>query len=64
MSIAQNLKQRRKELNMSQIELSDESGVSQAQISNIEKGERPNPGVITIQKLATALKTSVDELIK
>lgn len=51
-------------MGMSQQELSVESGVTQAQISFIESGERKNPGVITIKKLADALGTTVEELIK
>lgn len=64
MAIGENLRNRRKQMGMSQQELSVESGVTQAQISFIESGERKNPGVITIKKLADALGTTVEELIK
>jgi transcriptional regulator with XRE-family HTH domain len=63
-AIAENLKQHRTENNMSQVELSKQSGVSQAQISAIENGNKPNPGVVTIKKLADALSIGVEELIK
>lgn len=64
MAIAENLKHHRLKLGMSQMELSKDSGVSQAQISHIENGEKKNPGVITMMKLADALDISVEELIK
>lgn len=64
MAIADNLKQHRTGQGMSQTELAKQSGVSQAQISHIETGEKKNPGVITIKKLADALQITVEELIK
>lgn len=64
MAIAENLKQHRKDRDWSQIELSEKSGVTQAQISQIESGARLNPGVITVKKLADALHITVAELIK
>lgn len=63
-AIAENLKHHRKINKFSQMELSEQSGVSQAQISAIEIGNKPNPGIVTIKKLADALNVSVDELIK
>jgi transcriptional regulator with XRE-family HTH domain len=63
-AIAENLKHHRKENEMSQVELAKQSGVSQAQISAIENGNKPNPGVVTIKKLADALSVGVEELIK
>lgn len=64
MAIAENLKQQRKDQKMSQVELAQASGVSQAQISHIESGLKKNPGVITIKKLADALNVSVEKLIQ
>jgi transcriptional regulator with XRE-family HTH domain len=63
-AIAENLKQHRKNLKWSQKELADHAGISQAQISHIESGERTNPGVVTIKKLADALGVSVEQIIK
>jgi transcriptional regulator with XRE-family HTH domain len=63
-AIAENLKHHRKWKELSQMELAERSGVSQAQISAIEGGHKPNPGVITIKKLADALDIPVAELIK
>mgnify|MGYP006200366669 CR=1 FL=1 len=45
---------RRLELEMSQLELSDESGIPQADISRIECG-RANPTLKTVEKLLGAL---------
>jgi transcriptional regulator with XRE-family HTH domain len=39
----------------SQVELAKRSGVSQAQISLLESGERTNPGVLTLNALEQAL---------
>jgi transcriptional regulator with XRE-family HTH domain len=63
-AIAENVKHHRTLNEMSQMKLSELSGVSQAQISHIESGEKKNPGVITIKKLADALNVGVEELIK
>lgn len=63
-AIAENLKHHRIKRKLSQTELAEISGVSQAQISNIENGNKLNPGVVTIKKLADSLKVSVDKLIK
>lgn len=64
MAIPENLKEFRKKRNMSQMELSRQSGVSQAEISYIESGHKMNPGIVTIKKLADALKVSVDNIIE
>ena len=47
---------------MTQLQLSLASGVPQQTISAIESGERRNPGVRTIRKLADAMNCSIDEL--
>ena len=46
---------------MSQIELSKETGVAQATISNIESGNR-TPSYLTRQRLAKALGVAVEEI--
>ena len=53
------LKQARLEKEMSQEELSEASGIQQADISRIEKGSA-NPSVKTLQRIADALGTSLN----
>ena len=57
-----NLHQLREERGFSQIELAKRSGVSQAFISQIEKGEKV-PTVFIAKRLAMALDKTVDEMI-
>ncbi|MCR4886271.1 MAG: helix-turn-helix domain-containing protein [Clostridiales bacterium] len=54
----------REKRKLTQAQLAVASGVTQQAISAIETGERPNPGIITLHKLATALKCTVDDLIE
>lgn len=56
----QKFRERRK---LTQAQLAIRSGVSQQAISKIENGERNNPGVYTLQKLASVLHCTVDDLI-
>ena len=51
------LKQEREKCNMSQQQLSEESGVSQNMITYIETGKR-TPSITTILKLCNAMKIS------
>lgn len=53
----------RKKRNMTQQELAEKSGVIQQTISAIESGARNNPGVMTMIKLANALRCSVYDLV-
>lgn len=53
----------RKKRNMTQKELATASGVLQQTISLIETECAKNPGVITMMKLARALRCSVYDLI-
>ena len=53
----------RKKRNMTQKELATASGVLQQTISLIETDIAKNPGVITMMKLARALRCSVYDLI-
>lgn len=57
------LQQMREKRHLTQAELAALSGVTQQSISRIEKGERPNPGALTLYKLAEALKCSIYDLI-
>lgn len=62
-SIAQNIKQKRKEQGLSQDKLSKLAGVAYNTIVKIESGENSNPTIITLQKIAKALNVRVDKLI-
>lgn len=61
--IAQNIRQKRKELNLSQDKLSKLAGVAYNTVVKIESGENSNPTIETLRKIAGALKVGVDELI-
>lgn len=54
------IRERRKELRMSQMELSKKSGVSRQRIVALERGEAKNVLVSTLLALAKALDTTVD----
>lgn len=54
----------RKAQEFSQGQLATRSGVRQGTISKIERGQRPNPGIETVRKLATALNVDPAELLK
>lgn len=62
MNVGVKIKQRRESLNLSQEQLSQISGVSQASIHYIESGEN-SPTTKTLQKLATALGVSITEIV-
>ncbi len=61
-SIGNNFREKRIERNLSQSELSKLSGVSQPMISSIER-DKYIPSVITAQKIAKALRCTVDEFL-
>lgn len=52
----------REEMGMSQRQLSNKSGVMQAEISKIEQG-RGNPTILTLQKLAKSLGRTINSLL-
>ena len=60
--IGKRIKKRRQELNMSQRQLSEETGISVQQISEYENAKK-NIGLFTIDKIARALELSIDEII-
>lgn len=62
MGLAQNLKKRRKDKKLTQVELAHKSGVSQQAISFIES-ERNTPSEGTLKLLAKALDCTIAELI-
>lgn len=57
------LQEMREKRGLTQAELAARSGVSQQAISKIEKGERENPGTMTLLKLSEALRCSIYDLI-
>ena len=58
------LEQIRKHRGITQLQLALISGVPQQTISAIESGERENPGILTVIKLAAALACTVDEIFQ
>ncbi len=62
MAFAENMKARRKELKMTQVSLSERSGVPQSTVSAVERGARV-PTSETMQLLAKGLRCSVDFLL-
>ncbi|ANS87585.1 hypothetical protein VSVS12_03893 [Vibrio scophthalmi] len=63
MNLGENIKLKRELLGISRAELIDRSGVSTAQMSRIERGEQKNPNLETLVAIATALNTSIDEIV-
>ena len=63
-SIAQNIKEKRKQKGLSQDKLSKLASVAYNTVVKIESGENPNPTIDTLRKIANALKIGVDDLIK
>ena len=63
-SIAQNIKQKRKKLRLSQDKLSKLAEVAYNTVVKIESGENSNPTIETLKKIANALNVGVNDLIK
>jgi transcriptional regulator with XRE-family HTH domain len=61
--IATNIMRLRKSLGVTQLVLSEKSGITQGMLSDIENS-RSNPSIKTLEKLAQALNVSVLELMK
>ena len=61
--LGEKIKNRRLELGMTQLELSEKSGVSQEYISVLENGKR-NPSFTAIVHLCSALHMTTDELAR
>jgi transcriptional regulator with XRE-family HTH domain len=57
------LKQLREAKGMSQLELAKRAKVAQGYISDLEAGDKKNPGIETLRKLAKALGVPVMELL-
>jgi len=52
---------RRKELKLSRREVSELTGLTEQCIRNIEKGDRSNPSIASVVKLAKCYQISLDE---
>lgn len=61
--LGQRIKERRLELKMTQAKLADKTGLDRTYISGLESGRR-NPALRNLNRLATALKISIDQLMK
>ena len=63
MTIADNVRARRKKMDMTASDLAKKAGISQTMMSFIENGGK-NPSVKTLIALATALECKVDDLVR
>jgi transcriptional regulator with XRE-family HTH domain len=61
--LAENIKRYRKKSGLSQRALVRVADVTYSELSKIEAGYIPNPGVMTIQKIARALGVTIDDLV-
>jgi len=59
-----NIKRIREEKDLGVNELSRMSGVNASYISALERGEKENPTISTLEKLATALGVTIDQIFK
>jgi transcriptional regulator with XRE-family HTH domain len=57
------LKRLREAKGLSQLELAKRAKVAQAYLSELEAGQKKNPGIETLRKLAKALGVPVTELL-
>ena len=63
-NIGKNIKKLRHSMELSQDKLSKIANVSYNSIIKLETGGITNPTIETLQKIAVALKVSVDDLLK
>ncbi len=61
--IGKMLKALREQKGLTQIELARKAKIDQSYLARLERGDRSNPSLEKIQKLATALKVTVAELL-
>jgi transcriptional regulator with XRE-family HTH domain len=57
------LKQIRETKGLSQLDLAKRAKVSQGYLSDLEAGQKKNPGIETLRKIAKALGVPVTELL-
>src|ERR1043165_1153835 len=60
--LSDRLRQARQDAQLSIYALAQKSGIRVSSISEIESGKTPNPGILTIVKLADVLNVSLDTL--
>jgi len=48
---------------MTQEQLARKAGMHRVGLAKIESGERPNPGVLTVKKIAKALSVPITDLL-
>lgn len=63
MSLAENIKKLRLQKQMSQPALAEKAGVSKGYVYVLESGEMDNPSLDILMKIATALDSTIAELI-
>ena len=63
-NIARIVRQLRNKMNISQEKLARLANVSNNTIINIEAGKQKNPTIDTLRKIAKALNTPIEDLIK
>lgn len=63
-ALAKNIRKYRKQRSLSQDKLSRLADISHATMIKIESGGIQNPTIGTVQKIAKALKVSLDDLTK
>ncbi len=56
------LKERRKELGMTQGQLALKTGLAKGYISDLETGRRNNPSLAVMEKIAKALKCKIGDI--
>lgn len=61
--LSENIKVRRKELNISQEKLADKCGFDRTYISLLERAKR-NPSFLNLKKLSSGLEINLSDLIK
>ncbi len=61
--LAQNIKKLRKQHKLSQEELARKADITYSTLIKIESGANKNPTINTLQKIADALKVSIDGLV-
>ncbi len=63
-ALTRNMKKYRSKLGISQDTLSKRADLAFHTIAKIEAGSTPNPTIETVQRIATALEVSLDDLMK
>ena len=64
MSLGNYIREKRKEKDWSQRDLSAASGISNAEISRLEDGKRKEPSPTVLKAIAKALNTPVDQILQ